>query len=254
MQNLIIGQPFFESGALNVLIVILEILAVMGVYASPAIICRYGIWEAPQSPEKAKKFNLIFTICYFIVIAVVLFVLKQGILPLLGILVWCSFNYGILTSGYTDENGNIKQSNVIVGLFDKYQELAIYLIVGVITTVVAWTVFYLLSFVLDSNDGFQLTLNTILNWTAGVLVAYPMNRSWVFKSKSDKKLKEFIEFVASRITTLIIEEVVMLLCVDVIGINQYVSKYVIASILVIILNYVFSKLFVFKKAKPENVE
>ena len=242
MENIIMGQPFFENGAVNVLIVILEILAVMGFYASPAIICRYGIWEAPQSPDKAKRFNLIFTVCYFVFVAAVLIILKQGVLPLLGILAWCPFNYGILSG----------KSNFVVSLFDKYQELAIYLIVGVITTVVAWTVFYLLSFVLDSNDGFQLTLNTILNWTAGVLVAYPMNRSWVFKSKSSKKLKEFIEFVASRVTTLIIEEIVMLLCVDVIGINQYVSKYVIASILVIILNYVFSKLFVFKKNPPES--
>ena len=247
MQQLIMGRPFTDSNALNILIVFVEILAVMGFYASPAIIYRYSIKEAPLEPAKAKQFNLIFTAAYVLLIVLAIAVFKISALTLLGILIWIPFNYLILT-----DDGN--SPNPVVRLFNKYQELAVYLIVGVITTIVAWTVFFLLSFVLDSNDGFQLTLNTILNWTAGVLVAYPMNRSWVFKSRSDKKLKEFIEFVASRITTLIIEEVVMLLCVDVIGINQYISKYVIASILVIVLNYVFSKLFVFKKKdKTEEV-
>ena len=237
MQELILGRAFFDSLILNILVMLVEVAAVMGFYASPAIIYRYSILEKPMESSKAKKFTLIFTIAYIILIAVIVFTVKISILTILGILIWVPFNYWILTD----------KENFIVKLFDKYQEIAVYLIVGVITTVVAWTVFYLLSFVLDSNDGFQLTLNTILNWTAGVLVAYPMNRNWVFKSKSDKKFREFIEFVASRVTTLIIEEVVLLLCVDVIGINQYISKYVIASILVIILNYVFSKLFVFKK-------
>lgn len=237
--NYFTGTPFTENNVLNILIVLLEIAAVMGFYATPAIIWRYAIAQKPVPEQAAKKFNLIFTAAYFIGIAACLFLFKLSLLPLLGILLWCPLNYKILTG----------KPGFIVGLFDKFSEIAVYIIVGVITTIVSWGVFYLLSFVLDSEKGFQLTINTILNWAAGVAVAYPLSRMWVFHSKSPEKLKEFLSFTASRVTTLLIEEVVMILCVDVIGLNQYVSKYVIASILVIILNYIFSKFFVFNRKK-----
>lgn len=243
IARLFVGQTFFDSTIVNIGILLLEILGCLGVYASPALVWRYATNRAPIEENKAKKFTYIFAVCYLVLVAVLTVVFKQGILPFLFCAAWTFFSYGILVSR---EDG---KSNAIVNLCDKYQEILVYIIVGVITTVVAWAVFLLLSFVLDSDNPVLLTINTILNWTAGVLVAYPLNRRWVFHSDNPNKLKEFIGFVASRITTLIIEEVVMVLCVNVIGINQYVSKYVIASILVIILNYVFSKLFVFKNKK-----
>ena len=241
IKDILFGQPFFDNQLLNVGVVLLEILGVTGVYASPAIIWRYAIARKSIDEGKAKKFTIVFAVLYLILIGILTFVFKQGILPMVFVAVWTYFSYGILVSK-EDES-----SNVIVRIFDKYQEIMVYIIVGVITTIVAWAVFLVLSFVLDSDNPILLTINTVLNWTAGVLVAYPMNRHWVFHSENPNKMKEFLGFVASRVTTLIIEEVVMILCVDVIGINEYLSKYVIASILVIILNYVFSKLFVFKK-------
>ena len=241
ISQLLIGKPFFDGTWINIGIVLLEIAAIGGVYASPAIIWRYAIARHSIEENRAKKFSVIYALIYIAAVAALTVVFKQGILPALFVACWSYFSYKILVS---KEDGT---GNFIVKLCDKYQEILVYIIVGVITTVVAWAVFYVLSIFLDSDNPVLLTINTILNWTAGVLVAYPMNRHWVFHSTNDNKLKEFIGFVASRVTTLIIEEVVMILCVNVIGINQYVSKYVIASILVIILNYVFSKLFVFKK-------
>ena len=246
ISRILIGQPYFDSSALNVLVVILEIAAITGFYASPAIIWRYAIARRSIDKDVAKKFTVVFAVVYAAVVVALTIYFKQGILPLLFVIAWTYFNYAILVS---NEDGN---SNIIVKIFDRYQEIAVYIIVGVITTIVAWGVFYFISLFLDSNNPILLTINTILNWTAGVLVAYPMNRHWVFHSENPKKLKEFIGFAASRVTTLIIEEVVMVLCVDVIGLNQYVSKYAIASILVIILNYVFSKLFVFNKKQKDN--
>ena len=241
ISQILLGKPFFDSQLLNVGVILLEILGVTGIYASPAIIWRYAISRKSIEEAKAKRFTVVFAVLYLILIGVLTFVFKQGILPMVFVAIWTYFSYGILVSR---EDGS---GNVIVRIFDKYQEIMVYIIVGVITTIVSWAVFLILSFVLDSDNPVLLTINTILNWTAGVLVAYPMNRHWVFHSENPNKLKEFLGFVASRITTLIIEEVVMILCVNVIGINEYISKYVIASILVIILNYVFSKVFVFNK-------
>lgn len=247
MSSILFGKPLTASPVLNILIVLVEVAAVAGFYASPAIIYRFSIKEAPCTPEFSRRFNLIYTLCYTLVVGAVLVIGNFGVFALLGVLIWVYFNYGILTCGYVYPDGSVKKSNVIVSLFDKMQEIAVYLIVGVLTTVVSWAVFYVLSFVLDSDNSILLAINTVLNWSAGVAVAYPMNRSWVFHSKNPEIGKEFIGFAASRVTTLIIEEVVMIVCVNVIGINQFISKYVIASILVIILNYVFSKLLVFKK-------
>ena len=135
----------------------------------------------------------------------------------------------------------------IKSLCVKYRELIVYFIVGVMTTIVNWVSFYLLSLVLDSNVEWQLSLNNTISWVAAVVFAYPLNRKWVFQSTNPEKFKEFLGFTASRVSTWIIELFVMWLCVNVMGWNQYLSKYLIASVLVVILNYVFSKLLVFKK-------
>jgi len=79
---------------------------------------------------------------------------------------------------------------------------------------------------------------------AGVAVAYPMNRSWVFQRSDPNILKELWGFILSRVATLILDIVVMQVLV-LLGMNMYVAT-IISAVLVIIGNYVFSKLFVFK--------
>ena len=81
---------------------------------------------------------------------------------------------------------------------------------------------------------------------AGVAFAYPANRRWVFQSKNPEILKEASGFVLSRLSTLLLNILMMQLLVNVLHINVYVST-VFTAILVIVGNYVFSKLFVFKK-------
>ena len=245
--NLIMGRLFTENNTLNSLIVIIEIAAAMGFFGSPGLIYRFSIRQTGLSPKSASRFNLICTAVFLVAAAAAVCIFRLSILIIPGILIWSFFNYRILVHGYRYPDGKMVDSGFPASLFDRYQEIVIYIIVGVFATVVSWGVFYLVSLFLDSSKPVNLIINTLLNWTAGVLVAYPMNRSWVFKSKSPEKMKEFLGFVASRITTLVIEELLMPLLVNIIGINQYVSKYVIASIVVIVLNYVFSKLFVFKK-------
>lgn len=140
----------------------------------------------------------------------------------------------------------------IFGLIKKYRELIIYFIVGVITTVVNWVTSFLLDgFLFDSSDPVQNTVINVIAWIVAVGVSFPMNRKWVFESKNPEWGKELIGFTGARVSTLLIEELIMLLCVNVFHIPFKISKVFIASVIVMILNYVFSKLLVFKKGQQK---
>ena len=132
-------------------------------------------------------------------------------------------------------------------LCKKYEEIIIYLIVGVMTTIVSWAAAFLGKLLLDVDVSWQNTLNNTISWVVGVLFAYPLNRKWVFKSKNPKILKEFLGFASSRVSTLVMDIVIMWLTVNVIGMNYWIAKIFISSVIVTIANYVFSKLLIVKK-------
>ena len=133
-------------------------------------------------------------------------------------------------------------------LYRKYEEIIVYLIVGVLTTIVAWTAKFAANAVLFGNtmhpDHFQNGVLSIINWVAGVIFAYFTNRRFVFKSKKTMT-KEAPRFVLSRVSTLILDVVVMQIF-TVLNVNLVVGS-VVSAVLVTIANYVFSKLFVFNK-------
>ena len=128
----------------------------------------------------------------------------------------------------------------------KHREIIAYLIVGVLTTVVSWIVYALLRIVMDMNDPLQVQIAVFMRWFAGVLFAYFTNRKYVFQSRDPKMLLEFLKFVGSRVTTLLSDMFIMWLMVSVLGINDWIATFV-SAVVVIVLNYVFSKLFVFSK-------
>ena len=128
----------------------------------------------------------------------------------------------------------------------KHREIIAYLIVGVLTTVVSWIVYALLRVVLDMNDPLQVQIAVIARWVAGVLFAYFTNRKYVFQSRDPKMLLEFLKFVGSRVTTLLSDMFIMWLMVSVLGINDLIAT-LTSAIVVTVLNYVFSKLLVFRK-------
>lgn len=134
-------------------------------------------------------------------------------------------------------------------LIKKYREILVYLIVGGMTTLFSWAVYFLMSKVLDSTSPALLFLNNTVSWLAGVLFAYPFNRKWVFRSQEPKILKEFAGFAASRVSTWLIDAGIMALTVNILGWNEYLCKYCIAAVIVTVLNYIFSKLFVFRRKK-----
>ncbi len=137
-------------------------------------------------------------------------------------------------------------------LWIKYEELIVYLIVGVLTTLVSWAAAFLGKLVLDMDISWQNSLNNAFSWVVGVLFAYPTNRRWVFKSTNPHIFKEFTGFASSRISTLIMDVVIMWLTVNVLSMNYWIAKIFISSVIVMIANYVFSKLLVFKKKPAET--
>ena len=132
----------------------------------------------------------------------------------------------------------------------RYREIIAYLIVGVLTTIVSWAAKALfdLAFFAGTTQptSFQNFVLSVVNWVAGVAFAYPTNRKWVFESRDENILKEATEFVASRVATLVLDILVMQLLGNVLGIDLVVATFV-STVLVIVANYLFSKLLVFRK-------
>ena len=139
----------------------------------------------------------------------------------------------------------------ILDLYNKYKEIINYLIFGGLTTIVSLVSKYILLFtVFDATNAIELQITIVVSWILAVLFAYFTNRKFVFESKSKNKLKEFINFIVSRLSTLFLEMLIMWFFLTFLKLNTdlYVILFtIISQIVVIIGNYLLSKLFVFKK-------
>lgn len=136
-------------------------------------------------------------------------------------------------------------------LYKKYEEIITYLIVGVLNTLVSWAAFFILAYtILDAQIVWQNLLLSIVSWVVGVVFGYFMNRIFVFKSKEPNIWKEFIQFSGGRVSTWVLDAVMMVLMVNVMNINEAFSK-IFVSVLVMIGNYIISKFFVFKKKEEK---
>ena len=134
-------------------------------------------------------------------------------------------------------------------LYNNYKEIVNYLIIGVLTTVVSLVSFYLIRIFVFTNDSqFDIQFANIISWILAVLFAFVTNKKYVFDSKSTgyQKFVEMIKFYVSRLTTLGVEMFVMWLLTSPLKVDDMISK-IIVQFIIVILNYVFSKLFVFKK-------
>ena len=139
----------------------------------------------------------------------------------------------------------------IISLYKKYEEIVNYLIVGVLTTVVSLVVKWGLLFtILNAKNAFQLPVAVVISWIAAVIFAYITNRIFVFKSKSKNILKEIVSFFSARLLTLGLEMLIMWFFVTLLKLDSDIWVLVwtmVAQVLVIIFNYILSKLFVFRK-------
>lgn len=147
----------------------------------------------------------------------------------------------------------------IQNLYYKYEEILMYLIFGVLTTVVSFITACIAKWGLESAglaSGYVSTISTVISWICAVTFAYITNRLWVFDSEA-KGFKGIITeaagFYGGRVFTLIVETVMMYIGVTLLSINYWISK-IIANVVVLILNYVISKLLVFRnKGNEEKV-
>ncbi len=135
----------------------------------------------------------------------------------------------------------------MINLYKKHEEIINYLIIGVATTLVSLLVYYGLTYtIFDASNAFELQITNIISWIVSVTFAYFTNRSFVFKQKNKTNLKEASSFYISRISTLLLDMLLMYVLVTIFHFNDKIIK-LIVQVVVIVLNYVFSKLFVFKK-------
>ena len=141
--------------------------------------------------------------------------------------------------------------------FQKNREVLMYLFFGVLTTAVSFVTAgiskYLLELIEYSNEQTGETVvavvSTVVSWICAVTFAYVTNRIWVFDSNAKGKkglFAEMVSFYGGRLFTLFVEMGIMWLGYDLMDINYWVTK-IVANVVVLILNYVISKLIVFKK-------
>lgn len=135
--------------------------------------------------------------------------------------------------------------DTIMALIKKYRDIIMYGIFGVLTTLVNIVMYWVCAHPL----ALPTLPSNIIAWVISVLFAYYTNRTFVFQSKNTGKeavLKEMASFFACRIGTGVMDWVIMFLFVDVLSFNDMVVK-IASNFLVIVLNYAFSKLIIFKK-------
>lgn len=153
---------------------------------------------------------------------------------------------------------------MIKKLFIKYKELITYVIFGVLTTLVNFFAFWLFTKILGEE---LYLINNAIAWVVGVIFAYITNKLFVFESKSwDLKVvtKEITGFLGARIFSFLVEEGGMFLFITVLGLGeksltilnltitgQFVVK-ILLAVIVVVMNYVFSKFFIFKSSENRN--
>ena len=134
-----------------------------------------------------------------------------------------------------------------IEFYKEHKEGINYLIFGALTTVLSLVVYYILTMTfLSPENAFQLQVANILSWIVGFLFAYVTNRKFVFESNNNNVFKEFISFFLSRISTLLLDMLIMFIFVTILKFNNQIMK-LVSQILVILSNYILSKCFVFKR-------
>jgi len=153
---------------------------------------------------------------------------------------------------------------MIITIFNKYKEIITYIIFGILTTLVNLFAFWLFTKIFGEE---LYLVNNAIAWVVGVVFAYITNKLFVFESKSwNLKLitKEITGFLGARIFSFLVEEGGMFLFISVLGLGektltllgftitgQFIVK-ILLAVIVVILNYVFSKFFIFRKQETGN--
>ena len=135
--------------------------------------------------------------------------------------------------------------NIFEPFYKKHKEVLLYLLFGGLAFVVSILSFAFFNVSLSLNEH----ISNIISWIITVTFAFFTNRIWVFDSKTENAgefIKQMFSFFGGRIITLVIEEIILFIFITRLGFPSMLIK-VIAQVVVIVLNYVISKLVVFRK-------
>lgn len=133
----------------------------------------------------------------------------------------------------------------ILKMWKKYEEAINYLFWGFVAFLLSMVLFYIFANVM----GIYEQIANVFSWVICVIFTYLTNRTFVFKSKVtgfQNISKEFTEFVTARVVTLVMENVILFITIDMLTINNMIAKFV-GQFVVIVSNYILSKLWIFKK-------
>lgn len=133
-------------------------------------------------------------------------------------------------------------------IYKKYKEVVNYLVFGGLSTLVNFVSYFIAARVFGIDE----VVSSGISWFCAVTFAYITNKIWVFESKTNTVgsfLKEMVMFYLARVASGALCDVgTFALMVKVLHINDVISK-IVTQVMVVIVNYVFSKLIVFRKKK-----
>lgn len=138
----------------------------------------------------------------------------------------------------------------LADIYESHLEGMRYLVFGALATAVNILAYSLCFYLFNISNA----TSNVIAWIVAAVFAYYTNKVLVFESKVNTKkelLKEATSFFGCRLLTLAIDQAIMVIAVDKLKLNGFVMK-VIANVIVIILNFVFSKLFIFKKKENKS--
>jgi putative flippase GtrA len=139
-------------------------------------------------------------------------------------------------------------------LYYKYEEALMYVLFGGLTTVVSIITKFFAFYIVPKEPSWESTFAVVFSWICAVTFAFFTNKKYVFKSETHSAgefMKVMTSFYGARVATLVMEEIIFLVFLNWLGFGKVVVTFG-SQVLIFVANYVLSKLFVFKKDKPEG--
>lgn len=134
--------------------------------------------------------------------------------------------------------------NLFEDFYKKHKEVLLYLFFGGLTTIVSIASYSYCDVVLGMNP----LIANVISWILAVLFAYVTNKIWVFDAQNNMfgdLAREIASFFLGRLFTLLVEEAILFMGITMLGLNSIAVK-VVAQFIIIVLNYIISKLLVFR--------
>ena len=153
----------------------------------------------------------------------------------------------------SEEQKNGSLWNQLIGLCKKYEEMIRYIIVGGLTTALNYAVYAVCLLALEGKD-YDYIVGTAAAFVVAVAFAYVANKYAVFHTKTaDRRdaMREAGSFFLMRAISFAVELGLMALCVDALHFGKWISK-IPVNVLIVLLNYVFSKLYIFRKPEEQG--